>query len=94
MFAATVLVSHPDSITLAVAGHVSLESLAEIRRLMERGKQIVLDLSEVTLLDREAAIFFGEVVSRGVEVINCPPYITDWIPGKRCVPARRIPGKR
>jgi hypothetical protein len=82
MFAARVLAAHDDSITLGVAGHVSLDTLPEIRRLMDRGKQVVLDLSEVTLLDREAAIFFGEERSRGVEVVNCPPYITDWIPAK------------
>jgi len=88
MFAARVLSCHEDSITLGVAGHVSLAALAEIKRLIDRRKQVVLDLSEVTLLDREAALFFGEELRRGVEVVNCPPYITDWIPGKRCLPGK------
>jgi hypothetical protein len=83
MFAATILDAHADSITLGVAGHVNLDALPEIERLIESRKHVVLDLSEVTLLDHAAATFFGEKLSNGVEVVNCPPYITDWIPGNR-----------
>jgi hypothetical protein len=82
MFTARVLEAHADSITLGVGGHVSLETLPEIKRLIDAQKRVILDLSEVTLLDRAAAVFFGEELSRGVAVVNCPPYITDWIPGK------------
>jgi anti-anti-sigma regulatory factor len=84
MFGATILAAHADSITLGLSGHVSLETLSEIERLVAGGhKQVVLDLSEVTLLDRDAAVFFGEELSRGVELVNCPPYIKDWISGTR-----------
>jgi len=85
MPAARVLTTEQDSLTLAVSGHVSLETTAEIERLIAKTphKQIVLDLSEVTLLDRDAAIFLGEELTRGVELINCPPYLIDWISGTR-----------
>jgi anti-anti-sigma regulatory factor len=87
MFAARVLAMQDDSITLGVAGHVSLDRLPEIERLIDRRKQVVLDLSEVTLLDQAAAMFFGEKLGGGAEVVNCPRYIEDWIqtwiPGNR-----------
>jgi hypothetical protein len=79
----TVSSSQSNSMTLAVAGKVNADSIAEIGRFIEKGrrnrKQVVLDLSEVTLLDRAAARFFGETVKRGVEVVNCPLYIKHWI---------------
>lgn len=57
MFATTVLAAQADSITLGVAGHVSLDALPEIERQIARRKHVVLDLSEVTLLDPAAAMF-------------------------------------
>lgn len=79
----TVSSSASNSVTLAVSGKVNAGSLAEIGRMIETGqrsqKQVVLDLSEVTLLDRAAARFFGESLRQGVEVVNCPLYIRHWI---------------
>jgi ABC-type transporter Mla MlaB component len=75
--------SQSNSLTLAVSGKVNADSLPEIGRFIESGQrnqqQVVLDLSEVTLLDRAAARFFGETLKRGVELVNCPRYIRHWI---------------
>ncbi len=75
--------SQSNSVTLAVCGKVNADSLPEIGRFIENGQrnrqQVVLDLGEVTLLDRAAARFFGETLKRGVEVVNCPLYIKHWI---------------
>ena len=83
MCTTTVSSSQSNSLTLAVAGKVNADSLAEIGRFIESGRrnrqQVVLDLSEVTLLDRAAARFFEETLKRGVEVVNCPTYIKHWI---------------
>jgi anti-anti-sigma regulatory factor len=79
----TVSSSQSNSVILAVRGKVNADSLPEIGRIIENGRrncqQVVLDLSEVTLLDRAAARFFGETLKRGVEVVNCPLYIKHWI---------------
>ncbi len=79
----TVSSNHSNLLTLAVAGKVNADSLSEIGRFIDAGQrnrqQVVLDLSEVTLLDRAAARFFGETLKRGVELVNCPPYIKRWI---------------
>jgi anti-anti-sigma regulatory factor len=50
-----------------------------IRRGREARSQIVLDLSDVTLLDRAAAQFFARQRQHGVKLVNCPSYIEPWI---------------
>jgi anti-anti-sigma regulatory factor len=69
--------------TLALAGRVESDALPAIagfiRRSREAGSQIVLDMSDVTLLDRTAAQFFARQRQHGVELINCPSYIEPWI---------------
>jgi anti-anti-sigma regulatory factor len=69
--------------TLALAGRVESDALPAIdrfiRRSREAGSQIVLDMSDVTLLDPAAAQFFARQRQHGVELINCPSYIEPWI---------------
>jgi ABC-type transporter Mla MlaB component len=83
MFTATVSSTQTDSITLAIAGKVSEDALPQIALLIGRGKQeheqVVLDLSEVTLLDPAAARFLSEQFRGGVRLVNCPVYIRRWI---------------
>ena len=83
MFRATVSSTQSDSLTLAIAGKVSLEALPEIALLIDHGRRdhekVILDLSEVTLLDPAAAQFFAEQFRGGVRLVNCPFYIRRWI---------------
>ena len=83
MFTATVSSTQSDSLTLALAGHVSYEALPEIALLIDHGRRdhekVILDLSEVTLLDPAAAQFFAEQFRGGVRLVNCPVYIRRWI---------------
>ena len=83
MFTATVSSTHSDSVILAIAGNVSLEALPEIALLIDHGRRdhekVILDLSEVTLLDPAAAQFFAEQFRGGVRLANCPVYIRRWI---------------
>jgi ABC-type transporter Mla MlaB component len=83
MFTATVSSTQSDSLTLSLAGNVSCEALPEIASLIDHGRQdhekVILDLSEVTLLDPAAAQFFAEQFRGGVRLVNCPIYIRRWI---------------
>ncbi len=83
MFTLTALSNYTDGLTLALSGNVSADALPEIGRKIDDGrlvrKHVVLDLGEVTLLDREAARFFADQATRGVELANCPIYIKRWI---------------
>ena len=40
---------------------------------------VVLDLEEVTLVDREAVKFLATLDSRGVGLRNCPGFIREWM---------------
>ncbi len=83
MFTATVASTQSDSLTLALAGTVSEDTLPEIALLIDHGRRdhvkIILDLSEVTLLDPAAALFFADQFRVGVRLINGPVYIRRWI---------------
>lgn len=83
MFTATVASNQSDSLTLAIAGTVNQEALPEIALLIDHGRRdhekVILDLSEVTLLDRAAAQFFADQFQGGVRLVNCPVYIRHWI---------------
>jgi ABC-type transporter Mla MlaB component len=83
MFSLTAVPGSNGSVTLALSGAVSEEVLPEICRLIGRGQQsktrIMLDLSEVTLIDRSSARFFAEQMEEGVELVDCPSYLEHWI---------------
>ena len=83
MFSATVSSHQPDSLTLAISGNVSQEALAEIALLIDHARRdherVILDLSEVTLLDPAAAQFFADQFRGGVRLSDCPVYIRRWI---------------
>jgi anti-anti-sigma regulatory factor len=83
MFTATVSSNQSDSVVLAIAGNVSQEALPEIALLIDDGRRdhekVILDLSEVTLMDPAAAQFFADQFRGGVRLLNCPVYIRRWI---------------
>ncbi len=71
------------AVTLALAGKCSGGSLGELRRAIDKAKrmqkQIVIDMSEVTLVDRPSLQFLAAQMRDDVKLINCPEYIEPWI---------------
>jgi anti-anti-sigma regulatory factor len=41
--------------------------------------RVVLDLKDVTLVDRAAVQFLARVEMAGTELVNCPEYVRRWI---------------
>jgi hypothetical protein len=71
---------------------MSVENLPELKSLIasERNiSRIVLDLKDVTLVDREVIHFFGQRETDKITLKNCPAYIRDWIDGNRKRKPRR-----
>jgi anti-anti-sigma regulatory factor len=65
-----------------LSGRIEKEALAELRRLFESQadyRNIVLDLKDVTVIDREVLRFFGYCEVDGVKLENCTPYIREWM---------------
>ncbi len=40
---------------------------------------VAIDLEEVTLVDLDVVQFLARCEARGIELLNCSPYIREWI---------------
>jgi len=65
-------------ITRAANGEVVFR-LSERIDAETNGRRIVLDLKDLTLVDREAVIVLAKCEGDSVHIINCPRYIREWI---------------
>jgi hypothetical protein len=78
------LVGGEDIVVFNVSGRMQAEHLDTLRELLgrEEGK-VVVDLKEVTLVDREAVSFLASGEANGVELRNCAAYIREWVARER-----------
>jgi hypothetical protein len=73
-------VSGENAIVFRVCGRVQIECVDTLKELIEvENAKIALDLSEVTLANRDAATFIGVCELEGVELRNCPPFLRGWV---------------
>jgi hypothetical protein len=74
------LVEVGQLVLLQVSGHLQEVHVNLIEKLIERETdQVVLDLAEIKLVDREAVKFLAAWVGRGIELRNCPEFIREWM---------------
>jgi anti-anti-sigma regulatory factor len=72
------------STTIRLIGRMRAEHLRELeKQIRESESKIVLDLEELNLVDVEAVRFLGNCEVAGVTLVNCSPYIRDWIGKER-----------
>ena len=72
------------STTIRLIGRMQAEHLPELeKQIRESESKIVLDLEELNLVDVEAIRFLGTCEAQGVKLLNCSPYIHDWIGKER-----------
>jgi hypothetical protein len=65
-----------------LSGRIETQAIAELRRLFELQsdyRDIVLDLKEVGVIDRDAMRFFLRCEADGVKLENCASYIREWM---------------
>jgi anti-anti-sigma regulatory factor len=63
-------------------GHMNAENVAELQSLFQsesKDRQIVLDLKDLTLVDRDAVRMLERCEKRSIKLRNCPAYIREWI---------------
>lgn len=71
----------------ALSGRIRGEDEIVMEQLMgskANDYNIILDLKDVRLVDREAVRFLSQCESQGVKLENCPLYIREWIIGASC----------
>jgi len=63
-----------------LSGRIQSEHLPELQRQIERcARKTVLNLEEVKLVDLATVQFLSLCESNGVELLNCPLYVREWI---------------
>jgi hypothetical protein len=69
-----------DFVVLRVSGRIDGENVETLREVIVQEKGgVAIDLTEVTLVDREAVRLFAVSEANGVQLRNCPPYIREWV---------------
>ena len=58
-------------------------SAEELIESEARGRRIALELSDLTLVDRDAVRFLEHCEAQSIELENCPAYIREWIARER-----------
>jgi len=65
---------------LRLSGRIRSDHVANIRSEMDDGcTSKILDLSEVTLVDLGVVQFLIACEDQGIELVQCPPYVREWI---------------
>jgi hypothetical protein len=65
-----------------LSGRIEKQAVGELNKLFEgqaEWQDIVLDLKDVGVVDREAMRFFARCEADGVQLENCTPYIREWM---------------
>jgi hypothetical protein len=65
-----------------LSGRVETQAIAELTRLCELQtdhRHIIVDLKDVTMVDRTVMRFLARCEADGVGLENCPRYIREWI---------------
>ena len=73
-------------VVLTVSGRLDAENVAELQNLIRSetaARPIVLDLKDLTLVDREAVRFLESCDSSSIKLKNCSAYIREWIARER-----------
>ena len=75
------------SLKLCLYGEFTKEYVPELERVLsgaDAAAQVcVLDLANVTLVDREAMVFLCSAMSKNILIENCPKYVLRWIKKER-----------
>ena len=72
-----------SSVRLLLNGKFGEDAIPDLSESISQAKdshnQVLIDLSEVTLVDRKAVRYFSEQACEDVKLVNCPMYLRRWI---------------
>jgi anti-anti-sigma regulatory factor len=69
-----------------LCGRIQENQVAELEVLFTSasdGRDIIIDLQDVKLVDRGAVRFLAQHEAGGMQLRNCPAYIREWISRER-----------
>ena len=78
--------SESGEVVFTLSGQLDEEPIAELQTLISseaRGRRMVLDLKDVTLVNESGITFLVRCEASSITLRNCPAYVREWISGKR-----------
>lgn len=69
-------------IVLKVSGRLEGEQVNEVKKVFaveSATRNLILDLTDLRLVDQEAVRFLADCEAGGASLQNCPAYIREWI---------------
>jgi hypothetical protein len=74
------VVSEDNTTVLCISGKISGKHVDTLRNVLrhETGA-LIIDLGNVSLVDREGVQLLALTEDTGLELRNCPPYIREWV---------------
>ena len=72
-------------VVIKLSGRMDAENIGELETLVReeaKGRRIVLDLKDLTLVDQDAVSFLKRCEADNITLKNCPAYIREWIMGE------------
>lgn len=70
---------------LSLSGDIAGDQATELQLFLdaEAGRQIVIDLREVAVVDRAGVLLLARSAIQGATLTNCPGYVREWIDRER-----------
>jgi anti-anti-sigma regulatory factor len=71
-----------ERVIFTLTGRMQAEHVSELQTLVHSehpGHGLVLDLTEVKLVDRDAVRFLAQIETQGARLRNCSTFIREWI---------------
>ena len=78
--------SSNGQVTYMLSGQIEKEDIDGLEAMVRseaKGRRIVLDLKNLTLVGPDAIAFLDRCEANGIALQNCPAYIREWIKGQR-----------
>ena len=78
-------VTEAGSTRVIVSGRIGAPQLPDLRQFLqaENARNVVLDLTEVSLVDVEVVQFLLRCEARGIGLVAYPAYIREWMVRER-----------
>ena len=73
-------------VVFTLSGQMDEEPIAELETLISseaKGRPIILDLRDVTLVNENAVTFLERCETNNITLKNCPAYVREWINAQR-----------
>jgi hypothetical protein len=81
-----------ELVVFKLTGRVQAEDVPELLLLLRSessGRGVLLDLTDVRLVDRDAVHFLAQSEAGGAELRNCSAYIREWIAQEKSAMSRQ-----